>query len=355
MPVSRMTPLRSFMLFLCAFLVSACASWSDVPTASSSDEAFAIAASLGRGINFGNMLEAPREGDWSRWARDRDIDRVAEAGFATIRLPVRFSNHAETRPPYRLDPDFLAHIDHIIDRALADRLNIIVDFQAYRQIYGEPLDPQESEVEPDQVQERFVALWAQLAEHFRDRPKQVLFELLNEPHGALTPERWNVLLRRTLEAVRARDTQRMVLIGPADANIAQDLVRLELPDDPALIVTIHDYQPFDFTHQGANWVEHPLPVGVRCCDQGQIERLLFQLDIAADWGRQFHRPIYLGEFGSIDQADMDSRAFFTRAMRDAAERRGMSWAYWEYDAGFGVYDLKAHQWRQPLRDALLGP
>jgi endoglucanase len=42
-------------------------------------------------------------------------------------------------------------------------------------------------------------------------------------------------------------------------------------------------------------------------------------------------------------------------MRDAAERRGMSWAYWEYDAGFGVYDLDAHHWRQPLRDALLGP
>lgn len=355
MPVSRMAPLPGLMLLLCACLISACASWGDVPGASSSDEAFAVAAALGRGINFGNMLEAPREGDWGRWVGDKDIDRVAEAGFATIRLPVRFSNHAETLPPYRLDPDFLAHIDHVLDRALADRLNIIVDFQAYRQIYGEPLDPHENAVEPDRVEERFVALWTQLAEHFRDRPKQVLFELLNEPHGVLTPERWNALLGRTLAAVRAKDSRRMVVIGPAEANTAQDLVRLELPDDSALIVTIHDYQPFDFTHQGASWVEHPLPVGVKCCDRGQIDRLLLQLDIAAAWGRQHHRPIYLGEFGSIDQADMDSRAVFTRTMRDAAEQRGMSWAYWEYDAGFGVYDLKARQWRQLLRDALLGP
>ncbi len=51
---------------------------------------------------------------------------------------------------------------------------------------------------------------------------------------------------------------------------------------------------------------------------------------------------------------MQSRFVFTRAMRDAAEQRGMSWAYWEYDAGFGVYDLDARQWRLPLRDALLG-
>src|SRR5579859_7126636 len=95
MSVSRMPPLPRFLLFLCAFLVSAGASWGDVPGGSSSDEAFAMAAALGRGVNFGNMLDAPREGDWGRWVRDGDIDRVAEAGFATIRLPVRFSNHAE--------------------------------------------------------------------------------------------------------------------------------------------------------------------------------------------------------------------------------------------------------------------
>ena len=341
---------RPISLLLWALLLSACASRGD----SSSGEAFAVAASLGRGVNFGNMLDAPREGDWSRWARDEDIDRVAEAGFATIRLPVRFSNHAETAPPYRLDPDFLAHIDHIVDRAVADHLNIIVDLHAYRQIYGERVDPHESEVEPDRVEERFVALWAQLADHFRDRPKQVLYELLNEPHGTLTPERWNALIRRTLPVIRARDPRRMVIVGPAHANIAEDLVKLELPADPGLIVTIHDYQPFDFTHQGATWTEHPFPVGVRCCDPGQTVRLLKQLDIATLWGKQHSRPIYLGEFGSIDRADMESRVAYTRAIRDAAEQRGMSWAYWEYDAGFGLYDLKAGQWRQSLRDALLG-
>ncbi len=321
----------------------------------SSDAAFTVAASLGRGINFGNMLDAPREEDWSRRARDVDIDRVAEAGFATIRLPVRFSNHADAAPPYRLDPDFIARIDHIVDRALADHLHIILDFQAYRQIYGEPLDPHESAVAPSLVEERFVALWAQLAGHFRDRPPQVLFELLNEPHGTVTPERWNALLRRTLAAVRAEDPDRMVLVGPGESNIAQYLPRLDLPDDPALIVTIHDYAPTDFTFQGANWMDHPPPAGLKCCDRSQIAEIVLPLDIAAAWGKQHHRPIYLGEFGAIDRADLESRATFTRTMRDAAEQRGMSWAYWEFDAGFGVYDLKARDWVTPLRDALLGP
>ena len=340
MPVFRVA-----LLLLCALAAGAC----------SAESAFTAAASLGRGVNFGNMLDAPREGDWSRRARDVDIDRVAEAGFATIRLPVRFSNHADAEPPYRLDPDFMARIDHIVDRAVADHLSIILDFQAYRQIYGEPLDPNESAVEPGLVEERFVALWAQLAEHFHDRPKQVLYELLNEPHGTLTPDRWNALLRRTLAAVREHDPERMVLVGPGESNIAQYLGKLDLPDDPALIVTIHDYAPTAFTFQGANWMEHPPPAGTTCCDRGQIAEIVLPLDIAAAWGRQHHRPIYLGEFGAIDRADLESRAVFTRAVRDAAEQRGMSWAYWEFDAGFGVYDLKARNWVEPIRDALLGP
>ena len=346
--------LRGFLSFLLALLLSACAQH-ETHHSGSSDEAFAIAASLGRGVNFGNMLDAPREGDWSRWVRDEDIDRVAQAGFATIRLPVRFSNHAEVAPPYRLDPDFIAHLDHIVDRALADHLTIILDFHAYRQVYGEPTDPHESAVEPDRVEERFVALWGQIAHHYRDRPKQVLYELLNEPHGALTAERWNGLMRRGMKALRAEDPHRMVIVGGAESNIAQTLAKLDLPDDPALIITIHDYEPFDFTHQGANWVKRPMPVGAHCCDPQQIARLVRPLDIAAAWGKQHHRPIYLGEFGAIDRADMESRAIFDRTLRDEAERRGISWAYWEYDAGFGVYDFKIGQWVTPIRDALLGP
>ena len=51
---------------------------------------------------------------------------------------------------------------------------------------------------------------------------------------------------------------------------------------------------------------------------------------------------------------MASRAHFTRSMRDAAESRGITWTYWEFAAGFGVYDPVAHAFRPALRDALLG-
>src|SRR5690349_22360861 len=56
--------------------------------------AWAVAAALGRGVNYGNMLEAPREGDWGLSVREEFIDATAGAGFASVRLPVRWSNHA---------------------------------------------------------------------------------------------------------------------------------------------------------------------------------------------------------------------------------------------------------------------
>jgi endoglucanase len=63
----------------------------------------------------------------------------------------------------------------------------------------------------------------------------------------------------------------------------------------------------------------------------------------------------MGEFGAYQEADMGSRATWTAFVARAAEQRGMSWAYWEFCAGFGAYDATAQSWRQPLLDALMPP
>ena len=49
---------------------------------------------LNRGINFGNMLEAPNEGDWGLRVQEKYFDLVKEAGFDFVRLQVRWNSHA---------------------------------------------------------------------------------------------------------------------------------------------------------------------------------------------------------------------------------------------------------------------
>lgn len=57
---------------------------------------------------------------------------------------------------------------------------------------------------------------------------------------------------------------------------------------------------------------------------------------------------------SCPGADMESRAKWTTYVRSEAERLGMSWAYGKFGAGFGAFDPQTNQWREPLKDALLG-
>src|SRR5207237_10824199 len=62
--------------------------------------------SLGRGISFGNILEAPTEGDWGLRLDEDLFVRAKEAGFDTIRLPVRWSTHAAPDAPYAIDEPY---------------------------------------------------------------------------------------------------------------------------------------------------------------------------------------------------------------------------------------------------------
>jgi endoglucanase len=50
---------------------------------------------------------------------------------------------------------------------------------------------------------------------------------------------------------------------------------------------------------------------------------------------------------------MDARARWTEAVVRDAEARNISWAYWEFGSGFGIYDPRAKIFRDALVKALL--
>jgi endoglucanase len=79
------------------------------------------------------------------------------------------------------------------------------------------------------------------------------------------------------------------------------------------------------------------------------------LDRATSWSMATHYPTYVGEFGAYSKADSTSRIDFNRTMRTAMESRGMTWTYWEFASGFGVYDPATRTFRQGLLSSLLGP
>jgi endoglucanase len=320
-----------------------------------SAHADSIAKTLGRGVNFGNMLEAPTEGAWGLSVTDDFVAKAASAGFTSVRVPVRWSNHALPEAPYTIDPAFMARVETVVNKLLARNLTVVLNVHHYRQLDGDPLDAGEAPVSTAVVDVRFVRLWEQIAAKFQGASDRLVFELYNEPHGRQNGQPWNVLAARALGVVRKSNPDRVVIIGPTHWNSAGDLAQLSLPNDANLVVTIHDYNPFTFTHQGAEWVTPTLPVGVTCCSAAQTADMTAPLDVAKTWAAAKRYPVYVGEFGAYSRADSASRITFNRTMRDAIEARGMTWAYWEFASGFGVYDPATLTFRQGLLDALLGP
>jgi endoglucanase len=198
-------------------------------------EIFEVNARLGRGVNLGNALEAPQEGDWGVTLEARYFQLIAERGFDSIRIPIRWSAHASLVPPYNIDPAFFERVDWAINNAFEQDLAVVINFHHYEEIFG---DPQGQE-------ERFLAMWRQVADHYKTEPAELVFEILNEPHDQLDAKRWNQLLVKALAVIRETNPSRVVVIGPVEWNSIDALNSLELPeDDPNIIVTIHYYLPF---------------------------------------------------------------------------------------------------------------
>ncbi len=321
------------------------------PGASAS--ATATATAIGRGVNFGNMFEAPTEGAWGLTVTDDFIDKATAAGFTSIRLPVRWSNHAGAQAPFTIDAAFMTRVASVVDKLLAKNVVVVLDMHHYRQLDGDALDAGESSVAGNVVDVRFVMLWDQIATYFQGRGPRLVFELYNEPHGRMNGDPWNVLAARALRVVRRTNPDRIVVIGPTSWNSANDLRLLKMPNDANLIATVHNYNPFKFTHQGAQWVTPVMPTGVTCCSAAQVAEMTAPLDVAKAWSTTTRYPVFVGEFGAYGKADSTSRFDFDRKMRQAMETRGMSWDYWEFASGFGVYDPTTLTFRQGLLDSLL--
>lgn len=301
---------------------------------------------LARCVNIGNALEAPEEGDWGVTLEANYFQLIKDGGFSGIRLPIRWSTHAQAAPPYAIDKFFFSRIDWAVAEALSRGLNIVINIHHYEEIMQAPAEHKE----------RFLALWRQIAEHYKNYPDGLFFELLNEPMGNLSAEIWNTYLAEALAVIRQSNPYRMIVVGPVNWNSYTALSTLRLPQaDRSLIVTFHYYNPFQFTHQGAEWVDGSAAwMGTLWpSSAASAQTLANELEQAASWGVNHDRPLFMGEFGAYAKADMNSRKLWTESAARQAENRHISWAYWEFCAGFGVYDAAKKAWNFPLLKALI--
>lgn len=324
-------------------------SWQLLLVPTTNANIFDDSRALGRGLNLGNALEAPNEGDWGIVLQPWHFSTIAAGGFDSVRVPINWAAHADDSAPFAIEPNFFDRIDWVIDQAQANGLNAIINIHHYDGINRNPAAHRD----------RYLALWNQIATRYQQQPRSVYFELLNEPNDTgdnrLDAAAWNSLLADGLAVVRQTNPDRPVIVGPSPWNGWWNINSLELPEDENLIGTFHYYDPFQFTHQGAEWVQGSDAWLGTTWAGTPAERAAIDnaFDAIETWADNENVPIFLGEFGAYQPAAMDDRARWTDYIRSAAEQRDFSWASWEFGAGFGAYDRNAMQWIEPIRQALM--
>ena len=240
---------------------------------------------MGRGINLGNVLSAPAEGDWSPAATEQYFIDVAAAGFTNVRIPIDFfgtrttgdtsgysstagtaGNYTGTSADYVVSSVYLDRVEQVIDWSLNQGLVTILDF------HGSNLKSdfiktfkvgQTAYTHPDSERraadnDKFRAIWTQLADRFKNKSEDLLFEIINEPYFYMSKADMDTLNADILAIIRgsggSNGTRNVIITGGTGTSHEAPL-QIDpniISGDSYLIATFHYYQPFNFTSSSAD-------------------------------------------------------------------------------------------------------
>lgn len=300
---------------------------------------------VGRCVNMGNHLEAPSEGEWGgKKIEASDLNRIAKAGFQTIRLPVRWSTRAGATAPYAIEPAFMKRVKTIVADARKSGLNVILDSHHFEELHKDP--------SPANIA-RLAAMWKQIAAEFAAEPDANLwFEIENEPHDKFNDSNLLKVLTPGLSEIRKTNPTRPVIIGGEFWSGINSLKSLKLPDDPNIVPTFHYYDPFDFTHQGATWVDNPPKMGRAYGTTADQKLLNDDVQKIRDYVQRTGKTPFMGEFGANNPIPLNDRVKYQKSVRQAFDAVGIGMCAWGYTNTFPLWDQQTGKWVPGMLDAM---
>jgi len=319
---------------------------------------------LERGINLPFWFWYPPETAIEHRFDDADFQLIHDLGFTFVRLPLALDLLYDPAAPNRLHTENLSLLDSALDDLLRYDLAVMVD------VHGLFLDTETfdySTLEADDpFLDEFEAFWRGLAAHLSTRdPERVFLELLNEPVFYEDPAAWLPIQTRLVAAVRASAPQHTIIVGGAWWSDRETLLAMKPLADPNIIYNFHFYDPFVFTHQGADWVDPPISLLQRVPYPATPQNMLPALQLVADpdaqaaliaysteswnaamieteiaavatWAAAHGVRVICNEFGAYSLAPPLDRAQWLQDVRTALEAHQIGWAMWSYDDSFGL-------------------
>ena len=287
---------------------------------------------------------------FASYITQQDVEYIASLGMDHIRLG--FDQLVVEESPGIWREEILGYMDNFISWCQKAGVNICLNLHKAIGNYVDILD-ECGLMQSEELQKRFIALWERIEDEFVGQ-NDVIFELLNEVVSC-TAEEWNGVAERTVAAIRAKNTERLIIVGGIEGNTPPGLPHLKVYDDENIIYTFHCYIPYEFTHQQGVlqapylFYNRKMPYPCDADRYRDFQRVVYEKNayegydkIDIEFLRDYLAPakeftekhpdkiLWCGEFGTIRHAKPEWRENWMRDMITILQEWDIPYCVWNY-------------------------
>jgi len=289
------------------------------------------------GLNFPTIFQgaAACEQPGNFVFQKKYYDLIKAKGFNHIRFPVGFCNYViGDDEEYTLKPEFLPTLAKAVDLALEAGLMIVLDAHPHNM----------------SNKTAFISIWKQVAAYFKDYPEELMLELANEPCFKGNDDYFNDVQLATVAAIREVDPTRCIALAVNQWNGTWKMLATEWPEnDENCFLSVHNYYMMEFTHQGVNWGDGPGRPGKVPFKTYYANQIKEHLEFCYDFQKLYGKKVWISECGVyLADAITEEVAKFTEHITKWCATYNLPYAYWEFNQGFGLYDMKKDCWKDEI-------
>ncbi|MDD2792983.1 MAG: cellulase family glycosylhydrolase [Sediminibacterium sp.] len=328
-----------------------------------------VLTKLANGINLSNWFNDYSDpAQFATRYNSNHLTQIKNAGFTYVRLPVGPSVISNPLNLSAINSNNLAQVDQAVRNIIGAGLTASIVLHSNStalqvQLATDPIS-----------RLAFRQLWKNLATHFKQYDTtQVVFEVFNEPYigasqGAAGIDKnwWAPFQEQIIQSIREAAPEHYIIAGAENWNNWYDLTLLTPYSAKNIIYNFHFYDPFAFTHQGADWSGSPYDQLRQIPYPGTPENMAplvaaattqdmkfflqwygtqrYNADSVRDamkkiynWSLTHRVPVICNEFGVYKPyTPADSRLRYLQEFRMAINQYHIGWAVWDYDESFGI-------------------
>lgn len=303
------------------------------------------------GFNFQWLYSHQREtiGD----PDEKALDFLADLGLNMIRVPTDYQLWTTDTDYTHPDETVFETFDRYLEACRCRNIQMSLNLHRAPGYCINRIELEKHRLWTDQqAQQGFVFLWETFARRYKGVSNDFIsFDLLNEPpwEGAdgMTRENHEQIMRRAVQAIRAIDPQREIVLDGVGAG------KKAIPElaDLDVIHSGRGYTPMSISHYKAPWAglkDEPDPVYPGAASSGSDKDILPEGGWNKDALRKFYQPwldvagkgvtVHIGEMGCYNKTPNDVALRWLGDLFSLYREWGWGYALWNFKGPFGIID-----------------